>query len=337
MITEPLALSSSAPISTKPRGHSLSRAKEHSSNKIQSTDFGYSRDQAPAIPRRPDSNQLRAHDPNIAPWEQQQVVGERELHKPQASESLKPVRADHHKERTHEDTNGHSDSTTPDSKLASSGDSVKSYETTGSSIHTLPPLQTRNALNEADRLEPVLEDDPRSFDLVLPDTSEASGFSLEQRAEELMSREHLAEIFKEPTLLLQFTSFLSTNRPKSIAVLEYYLDALKALRAINYANAVAESLEPIDGFDFSKHPARPTTNAWVEEKAKSAFDALVQEDLPAFITHTFIQVVSISIQRRICGTLPPHLREASEGLAEVFCLTDPSRADNPIVFASEGP
>lgn len=36
------------------------------------------------------------------------------------------------------------------------------------------------------------------------------------------------------------------------------------------------------------------------------------------------------------GTLPPHLREASEGLAEVFCLTDPSRPDNPIVFASEG-
>jgi len=33
--------------------------------------------------------------------------------------------------------------------------------------------------------------------------------------------------------------------------------------------------------------------------------------------------------------LAPHLREASEGLAEVFCLTDPSRADNPIVFVSE--
>lgn len=35
------------------------------------------------------------------------------------------------------------------------------------------------------------------------------------------------------------------------------------------------------------------------------------------------------------GTLPPHLKEQSEGLAEVFCLTDPSRSDNPIVFASE--
>lgn len=26
----------------------------------------------------------------------------------------------------------------------------------------------------------------------------------------------------------------------------------------------------------------------------------------------------------------------SEGLAETFCLTDPSRRDNPIIFASEG-
>ena len=36
--------------------------------------------------------------------------------------------------------------------------------------------------------------------------------------------------------------------------------------------------------------------------------------------------MSLSISRRITGTLAPHLRDASEGLAEVFCLTDPSRA-----------
>lgn len=46
-------------------------------------------------------------------------------------------------------------------------------------------------------------------------------------------------------------------------------------------------------------------------------------------------VVSSSIKRRIMGTLTPDLRAQSEGLAEVFCLTDPSRQDNPIVFSSE--
>jgi hypothetical protein len=200
----------------------------------------------------------------------------------------------------------------------------------------LPALQTKNALNEADRLEPVLEDDPSSFDLVQPNELQASGFSLEQRTEEIMSKEHLQEIFSDPALLSQFTGFLSNNRPKSVPVLVYYLDALKALRAIKYANAVAEALEHIEGQDFSRHSAQPTMNGSIQEKADLAFEALVREDLPAFVTHAFIQVVSISIQRRICGTLPPHLREASEGLAEVFCLTDPSRPDNPIVFASEG-
>jgi hypothetical protein len=77
-------------------------------------------------------------------------------------------------------------------------------------------------------------------------------------------------------------------------------------------------------------------NLVLEEKARDAFDALVKDDLPAFIIHTFTKVVSLSIQQRITGTLPPHLREASEGLAEVFCLTDPSRHDHPIVFTSKG-
>ncbi|KAF2435410.1 hypothetical protein EJ08DRAFT_604314 [Tothia fuscella] len=285
-------------------------------------------------------------DMPVAPWEEQEAVAKREQGQSttQAHETPETRDSNYSRLRASEETNGHSTTNnhttingssnngTPEPRKA---DSIRSFEAVGSTINTLPALQTKNVINEADRLDPVLEDDPGSFDLVLPDTSEPSGFSLEQRSEELVSREHLQEIFNEPALLLQFTAFLSDSRPKSIAVLVYYLDALKSLRAINYANAIAESLEPIEGHEFSKHPTRSTQNASIEEKARLAFDALVQEDLPAFVAHTFIQVASVSIQRRICGTLAPHLREASEGLAEVFCLTDPSRTDNPIVFASE--
>jgi hypothetical protein len=146
----------------------------------------------------------------------------------------------------------------------------------------------------------------------------------------------MEEIFKDTPSLLRFTSFLSVARPQSVPVLIYYLDALKAIRAINYANAVAEALEPLPEHDFTQNPPRSTVNAILEDKARQAFDALVREDLPAFITHIFIQVVSLSIQKRITGNLSPLLREASEGLAEVFCLSDPSRSDNPIIFASEG-
>lgn len=220
----------------------------------------------------------------------------------------------------------------------SSAESVFSEETVATSITTLPALQTKGPDNsDAQMLEPVLEDDPRSFDLVAPpsDDKHVGVYLLERRAEQLFSSEHLHIIFSDPKLLLKFTGFLSSHRPQTIPILIYYLDALKAIRAIEYANAIAEALEPIKGYDFTKEVAQPTMNVMLEEKANLAFEVLVREDLPAFIAHIWTQVVSISIQRRITGTLAPHLREMSEGLAEVFCLTDPSRNDNPIVFASE--
>ncbi|UPX13651.1 uncharacterized protein EKO05_0004151 [Ascochyta rabiei] len=221
--------------------------------------------------------------------------------------------------------------------MRSSADSVISQDSFTPSIATgtLVPLQQKGVLEEGDRLSPLLEDDPKSWDLVEPEQDNLKVFSLEARSEQLFSREHLAAIFKDTPSLLRFTSFLSIARPGSVPILIYYLDALKALRAINYANAIAEALEPIPGLEFTDSQARPTVNGVLEEKARLAFDILVRDDLPAFITHIFTQVVSVSISKRVTGNLPPLLREASEGLAEVFCLTDPSRKDNPIIFASE--
>ncbi|KAJ8107168.1 hypothetical protein OPT61_g9052 [Boeremia exigua] len=221
--------------------------------------------------------------------------------------------------------------------MRSSADSIVSQDSFTPSMATsaLAPLQQKTVLEDGDRLSPLLEDDPRSWDLVEPEEEDRKVFSLESRSEQLFSKQHLTAIFKDTPSLLRFTSFLSVARPKSVPVLIYYLDALKALRAINYANAVAEALEPIPNLEFTDSQARPTVNGVLEEKARQAFDVLVRDDLPAFITHIFTQVVSVSISKRVTGTLPPLLREASEGLAEVFCLTDPSRKDNPIIFASE--
>lgn len=214
--------------------------------------------------------------------------------------------------------------------------SPESYGTRATSIApSLPALQQKGT---EDHLEPLAEDeiDPDSFDLVGAPEAGANQYSLETRSEQLFSTEHLQIIFDDPSLFLRFTSFMSKNRPKSVPVLIYYLDAIKALKALSYSNAIAEALEPIRGFEFTLTTAKHSVNSDLEEKARLAFDALVREDLPAYITYTYIQTVSLSIQRRITGTLPVHLQEASEGLAEVFCLTDPSRPDNPIVFASEG-
>jgi hypothetical protein len=200
----------------------------------------------------------------------------------------------------------------------------------------LPALQANGVLEQNDTLEPVLEDDPQSYDLVQPAQSiENAGYSLDKRSQALFSREHLQVIFADSAHLLKFTSFLTVHRPLSVPLLIHYLDALKALRAIHYANAICEGLEPIEGLEFSQNKVEPFMSKELEKRAQTAFDALVNEELPAFITHQYIRIASQSISSRITGMLAPHLWEASEGLAEVFCLTDPSRPDNPIVFASE--
>lgn len=223
----------------------------------------------------------------------------------------------------------------PQTDNGSDSSSHRSYDTRDFSHRELPPLQAQSALDEFDQMRPLSGDLLGSFDLVAPPEEAYHPFSLENRTEQLFSREHLQVMFSNPTLLLRFTAYLSTHRAGSVPLLIHYLDALKALRAIKYSNAVAEALSPIRGHHFTTPPIQATMNPALEIRAAQAFDALVEDDLPAYITHMYIQIVSLSISQRITGTLAPHLREASEGLAECFVITDVNRPDNPIVFASE--
>ena len=206
----------------------------------------------------------------------------------------------------------------------------------------LPPLQVNRSLEDQDEdaYRPITEDDPLSYDLTAPaaptSTGEKRMWNLEKQSQALFSKEHLQVIFSEPSFLLKFTSFLGLRRPQSVPILVHYLDTLKALRTVHYSNAILEGLDEVPGLDFTKDNVEPTVNSALLKRATDAFDYLVREELPAYVAHEYIQIVSASISARISGMLAPHLREASEGLAEVFCLTDPSRPDNPIVFASEG-
>lgn len=202
----------------------------------------------------------------------------------------------------------------------------------------LPALQAKGAGTDRDGLEPLTEEeyDPSSFDLVVPAHAMGKQYTLEAQSELLFSVKHLAVIFDDPMLLQRFTNFLSASRPASVPLLKYYLNTLKALKAINYANSLTGNLKGLDGHEFTKDPVTDTVNDALWKRANDAFQAMANHDLPAYITHTYIQTVSITIKRRITDQLAPQLRDLSEGLAEVFCLTDPSRPDNPIVFASEG-
>lgn len=219
------------------------------------------------------------------------------------------------------------------SRKHSSASSVETYETKATS--TLA-AQHGKTIDEVESMDGRPEDEATSYDLAPPLDEGEKLHTMETLSEILFSRQHLQTIFADPSLLLRFTAFLSAYRPRSVPILMYYLDAMKALKAINYANALAEALEPIAGYEFTILPAKTTMNSVLEDKADQAFTVLVQEDLPAYITHLFVQVTHSSVVGRITGTTAPRPQEASDGLAEIFCLSDPSRPDNPIVFASEG-
>lgn len=202
----------------------------------------------------------------------------------------------------------------------------------------LPALQTKGADEIGDALEPVAEEDvePGSFDLVVPATNIAM-YNLERRSELLFSVDHLRVIFDDPILLHRFTNFVNTYRPRSVPLLRYYLDALKAIRAMEWINSTISNRLHLDGHDFSANgPPKSTENESLRGVSEAAFEALARHELPAYITHVWTEIVEMSMKRRITGTLPAHLRHMSDGLAEVFCITDPSRPDNPIVFTSEG-
>lgn len=121
-------------------------------------------------------------------------------------------------------------------------------------------------------------------------------------------------------------------------VLTYYLNAKKALKAFQYANSLVRlSVDvPTPGVRNAKQPVGPTAHAALEARVQDALDALTAEELPAFIASTCIDITSKIVEERVCGTLPEKFKGTSEALAEVFCLTDPSRPDNPIIFASGG-
>lgn len=110
-----------------------------------------------------------------------------------------------------------------------------SYQTNGTSVTSLHPLQQK-PMDDDDQIQPLDEEDvdQESFDLVSPPPSVIKQYSLETRSEQLFSIEHLRMIFDDPALLLKFTAYLSSHRPASIPLLVYYLDAVKALKAIRF-------------------------------------------------------------------------------------------------------
>jgi len=171
-----------------------------------------------------------------------------------------------------------------------------------------------------------------SYDLKPPAPS-VSHSNLESLAVRFFSVDHLNTILKDPPLASRFAKFLHQYRAQHIPKLNQYFDAKKAQAAVEYANAVANQL-PVDG-DHAPYIAA-TLNARFESRMKEIVEDLVQDALPAYVTHRLTGLVTESLVKEVTGNNAPVMRELIPSLAEVYCITDPSLPDNPIVYASEG-
>ena len=207
-------------------------------------------------------------------------------------------------------------------------------------MNELPVLQQTNPNEGSDQFNPIIEENEEaSYDLVAPYEGDAAPLhTLERQADLMFCAEHMLAILNNPRYLARFREFLAQERPASFSTLTYYLNASKSLKAIEYANALIRLAVdvPTAGIETAEQPVGPTVNMALEKRVQAALDALTAEELPAFITATCINITGRVVEERVRGTLPDKFQGTADALAEVFCLTDPSRPDNPIIFASQG-
>ncbi|MCJ1245055.1 hypothetical protein MMC30_002256 [Trapelia coarctata] len=227
----------------------------------------------------------------------------------------KSYTADQRTDSPFKDTNGHRPSTEP----------------------PLPPLPKASIGSVASprSRSPIAQDYGQSYDLAPPPPKEALT-TIDSLSERLFGDEHLHLILRDPTHFMRFTTFINKHRLKTAPLLNRYLETQKALKAIEYANAVADLLYalPEDRSSFVPCTAALLDRRF-EERGKRAFETLVNDGLSAYVTRVLVDAVSDTMVKEITGNTLPIMRDLVGGLAEVFCLTDPSIKDNPIVYASE--
>ncbi|KAI5205360.1 hypothetical protein E4T39_03070 [Aureobasidium subglaciale] len=165
-----------------------------------------------------------------------------------------------------------------------------------------------------------------------PPPPSVSHSNMEHLAIRYFSVDHLDVILHDYQLSSRFRRFLTQYKPYTIPALESYIDSQKAVAAIEYANSLADNLPSQTGH-ASK--AAVVVDKSFQERSQLVVQELVDDALPAYLTHRLVQTVTDSLVKEITGNNSPVMRDLIPALAEVYCITDPSIPDNPIVYASE--
>lgn len=174
--------------------------------------------------------------------------------------------------------------------------------------------------------------DDAGYDLKPPPPS-VSHDNIEALAGRLWSADHLDVILRDQSSGPRFIRFLNDYKPQYADTLNHYLEAKKAMTAIQYANAIADQIPALPG--EAPHVAA-TLDETFEEKSQKIVEDLVEEALPAYLTHRLVSQVTDVMVKEITGNGTPLMRDLIPSLAEVYCIADPSLPDSPLIYASEG-
>ncbi|MCJ1385021.1 hypothetical protein MMC17_008139 [Xylographa soralifera] len=176
---------------------------------------------------------------------------------------------------------------------------------------------------------------PQSFDLAPPPPNRHLT-TIDTLCERLFSDDHLYLILSDSTHFVRFTTFINKHRSQTALLLTRYLETQKAIKAIEYANAIANTIQPLPQDHSTFQPcAAALLDVRFEARSKRAFETLINEGLTSYVTRVLVDAVTDTLIKEITGNTMPIMRDLVGGLAEVFCLTDPSMKDDPIVYASE--
>lgn len=205
------------------------------------------------------------------------------------------------------------------------------------SARTANSAQPASVFDDAHDQEQQEEDDAYgreepSYDLKPPPPAKSQS-NIELLAGRLFSVDHINVILRDSVTAARFTRFLSTYRSKYSHDLKQYAESRKVVLAISYANAVAGH---IDLDDDEPPSAAALLDLNFQVQMNQVVDGLVNKALPAYITHRLTQLVTDTLVKEITQNGAPIMRELIPNLAEVYCVTDPSLPDNPIVYASQG-
>ncbi|CAG8976794.1 hypothetical protein HYALB_00012038 [Hymenoscyphus albidus] len=126
------------------------------------------------------------------------------------------------------------------------------------------------------------------FDLRPPPLKEKAA-NLETLTELLYCEQYLRVLTSDSQLLRCFPTFLNKYRPELAHFVPEYLEVQKVLKAVDYANAVAANLSNSPNLTLDSTPA-VELSAGFQEVSKRAFNALLQQALPAWPDNPLVYV-----------------------------------------------